>query len=169
MINLKLYNDEQIVKMIEEGKVTRKDFLDSGVCPTCFDRRNKGALYGDDAARMYYEDDEFECFLIADPRAKGHSAISTKKHFRNMMELDDETCRKVFVLAKKAMNAIHDVYGTASVYECTMCDGEMNHFHLQLIPRYGEEERGSKNFVKPRMEYEEDKEKIKLLRERMKQ
>lgn len=168
MINLKIYTDAEIVKMIEEGKVTRKDFLDSGVCPTCFDRRNNGALYGDDASRMYYEDDEFECFLVGDPRAKGHSAISTKKHYKDMMELDNKTCSRVFVLAKKAMLAIREVYGPASVYECTMCDGEMNHFHLQLIPRYGEEERGSKNFVKPRQPYEEDKEKIKMLREIMK-
>jgi len=33
----------------------------------------------------------------------------------------------------------------------------MNHFHIQLIPRYSFENRGSKNFVKPRMEYKEDK------------
>ena len=168
MVDLKKYTDEEIVEMIQRGEVKRKDFLDSGVCPTCFDRRNKGTLYGDDASRMYYEDEEFECFLVPDPRAKGHSAISTKKHFRNMMELDDETCRKVFVLAKKAMNVIQEVYGTACVYECTMCDGEMNHFHLQLIPRYEEEERGSDNFTKPRSKYEEDKEKIKILRDRMK-
>ena len=45
-----------------------------------------------------------------------------------------------------------------------MCDGPMNHFHVQLIPRYANEKRGSKNFVKPRQEYKEDKEKIKTLR-----
>jgi diadenosine tetraphosphate (Ap4A) HIT family hydrolase len=44
----------------------------------------------------------------------------------------------------------------------------MNHFHLQLIPRYSFEERGSDNFVKPRFDYKEDKEKIEKLRELLK-
>ncbi len=56
------------------------------------------------------------------------------------------------------------VYGAESVYLCTMCDGPMNHFHVQLIPRYSFEKRGSNNFVKPRFEYVEDKEKIQKLR-----
>jgi diadenosine tetraphosphate (Ap4A) HIT family hydrolase len=45
-----------------------------------------------------------------------------------------------------------------------MCDGPMNHFHVQLIPRYDFEKRGSKNFVKERQEYIEDKEKIEKIR-----
>ena len=48
-----------------------------------------------------------------------------------------------------------------------MCDGPMNHFHIQLIPRYEFEKRGSKNFVKPRFEYIEDKSKIDEIRNRI--
>lgn len=44
----------------------------------------------------------------------------------------------------------------------------MNHFHAQLIPRYSYEKRGSKNFVKARQPYVEDAEKIRLLREKLK-
>ena len=49
-----------------------------------------------------------------------------------------------------------------------MCDGPMNHFHVQLIPRYTFEKRGSKNFVKERKEYVEDIEKITLMRKFLK-
>ena len=66
------------------------------------------------------------------------------------------------------MNVLKDVYESESVYLCTMCDGQMNHFHVQLIPRYSFEKRGSKNFVKPRFEYIEDNEKIMLLRKNLK-
>ena len=45
-----------------------------------------------------------------------------------------------------------------------MCDGPMNHFHVQLIPRYDHEKRGSGNFTKRRTEYIEDKTKIMELR-----
>jgi diadenosine tetraphosphate (Ap4A) HIT family hydrolase len=48
-----------------------------------------------------------------------------------------------------------------------MCDGPMNHFHVQLIPRYSYEKRGSKNFVKERMEYVEDIEKRDAIRARL--
>ncbi len=84
-----------------------------------------------------------------------------------MMEIPDDLCKKVFLFSKMMMNIIKDVYKCESVYLCTMCDGPINHFHVQLIPRYANEKRGSKNFVKERFIYQEDKEKIKLLREKI--
>ena len=167
MNNLKDFSEEEIVKMIQEGKVKRKDFLDSGICPTCFDRRHNGILYGDDSARTIYQDEDMICMLVGDPKAVGHAIISTKKHFKDIMEVDDETLKKVYVKAKEVMGLIKEVYGAESVYECTMCDGEMNHFHLQMLPRYKEDERGSKNFTKDRQKYVEDLPKLKVLRERL--
>lgn len=41
----------------------------------------------------------------------------------------------------------------------------MNHFHVQMIPRYASEKRGSKNFVKPRVSYIHEPSKIHALRE----
>lgn len=114
-----------------------------------------------------FENDKFECFLVGNPRAEGHVAISTKKHFKDMMEIDDKTCKEIFLLAKKTMNILKEIYNAESVYLCTMCDGPMNHFHIQLIPRYSFEKRGSKNFVKPRFEYKEGKEKLMKLRGKM--
>ena len=155
---------EEIKKLIIENKIAAADIIDAGICPTCFDKENNNVLYGKNDDRILYENDKFECFLVGNPRANGHVAISTKKHFKDMMEIDDETCKEIFVLAKKVMNLIKNIYETESVYLCTMCDGPMNHFHIQLIPRYSYEKRGSKNFVKPRFEYIEDKEKIKIMR-----
>ena len=71
-------------------------------------------------------------------------------------------------IAAYLMNVIKEIYSAESVYLCTMCDGPMNHFHIQLIPRYSFEKRGSKNFVKERKEYIEDTEKIKKMRELLK-
>lgn len=167
MDNLKQFKDEEIVNLVKEGKATIADIVDSGICPTCFDKQNNHALYGNNSDKMIYEDDKFECFLVGNPRANGHTAISTKKHFKDMMEIDDETCIEIFILAKKMMNIMKEVYLSESVYLCTMCDGPMNHFHIQLIPRYSFEKRGSKNFVKPRFDYKEDKEKLEQLRNKM--
>ncbi len=167
MKNLKELSKEEVIDLIKLGKIGAADLTDSGICPTCFNRENNEVLYGDNSSKMLYEDEMFECFLVGNPRAIGHVAISTKKHFKYMMEIDDYTCKKIYLLAKKVMNILKEVYKCESVYLCTMCDGPMNHFHVQLIPRYDYEKRGSKNFVKPRMEYVEDKEKIIFLRKRI--
>ncbi len=166
-MNLKELSNEELKKLVLNKKVEVKDIVDSGICPTCFDRENDHVLYGDTKDKMIYEDDYFECFLVGNPRAEGHTAISTKKHFKDMTEIDNETCTKIYLLAKKLMIILKETYKSESVYLCTMCDGPMNHFHVQLIPRYSFENRGSKNFVKPRSEYKEDKEKLEELRRKM--
>ena len=162
----KLSNDD-IKQLIIDNKINVADIVDAGICPTCFDKENDYVLYGKNDDKMIYEDDKFECFLVGNPRANGHVAISTKKHYKDMMEIDDDICKDIFILAKKIMNLIKEIYKSESVYLCTMCDGLMNHFHVQLIPRYSFEKRGSKNFVKPRFEYNEDKEKLNKLRSAM--
>ena len=167
MDNLKQFKDIEIIELIKRGKVGVADIVDSGICPTCFDKQNNHILYGDNTDKIIFENDKFECFLVRNPRAEGHVAISTKKHFKDMMEIDDKTCIEIFLLAKKVMNILKEVYNAESVYLCTMCDGKMNHFHIQLIPRYSFEKRGSKNFVKPRFEYRENREKLIKLRNRI--
>lgn len=167
MDNLKQFKDIEIIELIKRGKVGVADIVDSGICPTCFDKQNNHILYGDNTDKIIFENDKFECFLVRNPRAEGHVAISTKKHFKDMMEIDDKTCIEIFLLAKKIMNILKEVYNAESVYLCTMCDGKMNHFHIQLIPRYSFEKRGSKNFVKPRFEYRENREKLIQLRNRI--
>ena len=151
-----------------EKKITAKELTDKGICPTCYNKTHNFCVFGDNKDQMIFENELFECFLCGNPRADGHTIISSKTHYKDMTEIPDELCRSVFVFAKQMMTAIKKVYGCESVYLCTMSDGPMNHFHLQLIPRYSFEERGSKNFVKPRFEYRDDKEKLNQLRQEIK-
>lgn len=138
---------------------------DREICPTCYDKENNHCLYGDNKDRMLYENELFEVFLVNNPKAEGHTILSSKKHYKDMMEIPDDLCKEIFVFAKKTMNVLKEVYAAESVYLCTMCDGPMNHFHIQLIPRYSFEKRGSRNFVKERKEYKEDPEKMLKIRE----
>ena len=158
--------DEEIIEKYLNKEIKIRDLVDSGICPTCFDKNHNSVIYGNKDDKMLYEDDLFECFLDARPKALAHTIISTKKHFKDTTELDDETCIKAYLFAKKVMIAIKEVYKPESVYICSMCDGPANHFHIQLIPRYSNENRGSKNFVKPRQEF--NNEKIDDLREAIK-
>ena len=145
-------------------ELTVANLVDSGICPTCYDREHDNILYGDCTDKLLYENDLFECMLVGNPRSAGHTAIISKAHYKDMMDIPDELCREVYVFAKRAMRALKAVYGAESVYLCTMCDGPMNHFHVQLIPRYSHEKRGSRNFVKERQPYVPAPEKIEQLR-----
>ena len=145
-----------------------RELTDRGICPTCYDREHNGCVFGDNSNEMLFKNDRFECFLCTNPRAAGHAIISSEKHYKDIMEAPESLCKEMLALARKTMIALKEVYGCESVYLCTMCDGPMNHFHFQLIPRYNFEERGSKNFVKPRQDYVADNEKIQKLREILK-
>lgn len=149
-------------------KITPSMLTDKGIFPTCYNKENNYCLYGDNKDKMLYENNLFECFLVGNPRADGHTIISSKKHYKDMLEIPDDLCKEIFVFAKRIMIILKEVYSAESIYLCTMCDGLMNHFHVQLIPRYSFEQRGSKNFVKERKQYIEDKEKIMKIRKLLK-
>ena len=145
-------------------KLTPKELTDMGVCPTCLDRKYNGALYGDNSNLKIYEDEDVECLFVPNPRAKGHMMISTQVHYHDLSECPDWLNEKIIRFVKAYMNIIKEVYKCERVYLCTMSDGPMNHYHVQLIPRYSNEERGSLNFVKPRFKYEYDEEKVNEVR-----
>lgn len=113
-----------------------------GICPTCYDLSHDRCIFGDPFGRILYEIERFSCLLITKPRAPGRAIIISKDHCKDMCGLKDS-------------------YGAESVYLCTMCNGPMSHFHLQMIPRYSYEKRGSRNFVKVRNDYIHEPEKVK--------
>ena len=39
-MDLKNLSNEEIVKLFKEGKIGIKDIVDSGICPTCFNKEN---------------------------------------------------------------------------------------------------------------------------------
>lgn|SRR5574344_452514 len=149
--------EENIIK--ENLGKSAKELTNCGICPTCFDRQTSGSVFGDNAKLLLFKDKDIECLLIANPRARGHAIISTVEHFHDMTEAPDYLNNKIIQYAKQMMIFIKQIYGCERVYLCTMSDGPMNHYHIQLIPRFANEERGSTNFVKPRQKYifEEDK------------
>lgn len=148
-------------------KLSPGELVDLGICPTCFNRENGGAVYGDNSDKLLYEDSEIECFFVGNPRAEGHLCISTIAHYHDMSEAPDPINEKIIRFARRFMQILREVYGCERVYLCTMCDGPNNHYHIQLIPRYAYEKRGSRNFVKERKAYRFDKERFDAVRKQI--
>ena len=46
MDNLKDFREEEVVRMVAEGKVGTADLTDSGICPTCFNEKKVETNYG---------------------------------------------------------------------------------------------------------------------------
>ncbi len=145
-------------------KLSPKELTDMGVCPTCLNRKYNGAVFGDDSKLKLYEDKDIECLFVGNPRAVGHMMISTQTHYHDMSEAPDCINEKIIRFAKQFMIILKQVYKCERVYLCTMSDGPMNHYHVQLIPRYKDEERGSKNFIKPRKQYVYNEQKFNKVR-----
>ena len=150
-------------------KLSPGELTDLGICPTCFNRENGGTLYGDNSDKMIYEDEDIECFFVGNPRAEGHLCISTMTHYHDMSEAPDFLNEKIIRFAKRLMVIIKEVFSCERVYMCTMCDGPNNHYHIQLIPRYAYEKRGSGNFVKPRSVYVYNREKLERVKALLKE
>jgi len=146
---------------------TVQSLQEKGICPTCYNLEH-GGIYSDFTDKMLYEDDMLYFFFEEKPRAIGHTIILLKDHYHDMSEIPDEVCAYVYLFAKKAMNVLKDVLGVERVYLCTMCDGKVNHFHVQLIPRHPNTPIGSKNFVTERKPYIENREHINEIRTKLK-
>ncbi len=165
---MKNYSKEEIIELVKTKKIGVKELIDNGICPTCFNKENNNILYGSTKNTLIYENSDLEILLVTNPRSIGHTVIISKNHYKDMLEIPDDLCQEMFLIAKKTMNILKEVYKCESVYLCTMCDGPINHFHIQLIPRYQDKLRGSKNFVKERKNYIFDKEKFTKLKELLK-
>lgn len=145
-------------------KLTAEQLIDSGVCPTCLNKKYNGAVFGDIQDKLLYNDEDIECFFVGNPRAKGHMCISSIPHYHDMSEAPDCLNEKIIRFAKQFMIIIKQVFECERVYMCTMCDGPNNHYHIQLLPRYSFEKRGSLNFVRERQDYVYDEEKLLKVR-----
>lgn len=143
-----------------------EELRSKGICPTCYNSKY-GGVYPDFGNKLLYEDDLLVCFFEARPRSKGHTIILVKENYQDMSYLPDDVCSKVYVFAKKMMNVLKETMKADRIYLCTMCDGEPNHFHLQLIPRYPGTKIGSTNFVNERQNYIEDLEVINNIKSKL--
>ena len=90
-----------------------------------------------------YEDEDFKVILDANPATKGHSLILPKKHFKNILDADEEILKKALPLAKKLSNKLIDVLkcdGVNVLQNNNEAAGQaVFHLHIHLIPRYKDE------------------------------
>jgi diadenosine tetraphosphate (Ap4A) HIT family hydrolase len=118
-----------------------------GICYACYDLET-GELFHDQD--VVFEDSQFRVALDLNPRMRGHTIVLFKPHREDVSALLQEEAGRVFAFCVLVSRAIKEGLGAEKVYLNTMCDGGINHFHLQLFPRYPGDPIGSERFVAPR-------------------
>ena len=118
-----------------------------GICYICRDLET-GDIFG--YQPMIYDDERLRVVLSLFPRMKGHTIVVFKPHREDISEITGGETSEIFGLCVRLTNAIKRGLGAEKVYLNTMCDGEINHLHIQLFPRYTGERIGSSRFVAPR-------------------
>lgn len=86
-----------------------------------------------------YEDDVCLAFLDLSQANIGHTLIVPKKHFDNMIAIDDEVAGHLFKVTSKLTKAISKALGVNDFNILNNC-GEVagqtvHHFHIHIIPR----------------------------------
>ncbi len=118
-----------------------------GICLTCHDLAT-GEIFGKQG--MIYEDALYKVVLELRPRVLGHTIVVYKPHCEDLSHLSETEVGPLFQLCVKVIRALKHALHAEKVYLNTMCDGPINHLHIQLFPRYAGEHIGSTRFVSPR-------------------
>jgi histidine triad (HIT) family protein len=97
---------------------------------------------GEIPAAKVFENDHVVAFLDISQVTKGHTLIIPKVHKENLYELTPEISSELFKVAPKIANAIKEAYQPVGL-NLVNNNGEkagqsVFHFHMHLIPRYGE-------------------------------
>lgn len=95
---------------------------------------------GDIPTEAIYEDELVKVIFDVNPASKGHALILAKNHAANIFELDEDTAKRVFVVAKKVATAMKETFKCDGV-NILQNNGEIAgqtvfHFHTHVIPRY---------------------------------
>lgn len=98
---------------------------------------------GEIPSRTVEENDMFRVVLDVGPATKGHALILPKEHYRNLLDLPEETAAEAIKLAKKLALQMKDKLhcdGVNIVQNNEESAGQtVFHFHMHVIPRYRED------------------------------
>lgn len=97
---------------------------------------------GEIPSAKVFENEHIVAFLDISQVTKGHTLVIPKVHKENVYELTPEIAGQIFEVVPKIANALNATYNPIGM-NLVNNNGEkagqsVFHFHLHLLPRYGE-------------------------------
>lgn len=101
--------------------------------------------------KIIYEDNVCLAFLDLSQTTDGHTLVIPKKHYKNILEVDDEILAHLIVVTKKLANKIVKNLNANGVNILTnaneIAGQTVMHFHIHIIPRYNQDDKIEINFT----------------------
>lgn len=98
-----------------------------------------------------YEDDDILAIMDISQCTLGHALIMPKKHCESFLDCPPNTLSKIYSLAQKIANAEIKAFGAKGVNVLTnakeAAGQSVPHFHVHILPRYGENDGLSISFT----------------------
>ena len=94
---------------------------------------------GELPSKVLYEDDLVMVIMDVNPIRDGHTLVIPKKHFTDFVELDEDTTKHIFNVAKQMTKLLMDKLNAKSVTLLINYgeDQKVKHYHLHLLPDFG--------------------------------
>lgn len=101
-------------------------------------------INGEIPSKKVYEDEDVLAILDISQATKGHTLVLPKKHYANVLEIEDDTFIKVMnktkMLAKKITENL-SAEGCNILNNCNEAAGQtVMHFHVHILPRYKDDD-----------------------------
>ncbi len=94
--------------------------------------------------KIIYEDEQCMAFLDLSQATNGHTLVIPKKHFANVLEVDEDTLAHMMKVVQKVAKEIEkkmNAKGFNIITNMNEIAGQsVHHFHIHIIPRYQEDE-----------------------------
>lgn len=101
--------------------------------------------------KIVYEDDVCLAFLDLSQTTDGHTLVVPKKHYKNILEVDDKTLTHLIIVTKNLANKIIKNLNAKGVNVLTnaneIAGQTVMHFHIHIIPRYNHDDKIEINFT----------------------
>ena len=94
---------------------------------------------GEIPAYKIYEDENVIAILDISQATKGHTLVITKKHYKNLYDINEDLAGEIFKVVPKIANAIKKAFNPIGLNVIVNTEKPLQtvfHFHLHIIPRY---------------------------------
>ena len=97
-------------------------------------------LSGELPCAKVYEDDLVFAFMDAGQVNDGHVLVASKKPYETILDVDEETTQRLFLVAKRIAHVVQDVFKAEGI---TLLQANKDagwqsvpHIHVHVLPRY---------------------------------
>ncbi|MFD1707333.1 HIT family protein [Siminovitchia sediminis] len=114
-------------------------------------------INGDLPSAKVFENEDILAFLDISQITKGHTLVIPKVHIEDLFGMDEETAAKLFSVVPEIAKAIKEEFGAKGMNllnnNGSFAGQEVFHYHMHLIPRYGQNDGFSKQFISHQSDY----------------